>query len=92
LSLETGKKVNQAVNIRCSPGAAGNVVNNLAALQAVEENCGVLTQTVREYLMHRAKKHPSVLFFADSRSHALSFQHITIKSNPRNSLIMVNFN
>jgi len=33
-SLETGKTANQVVSIRCSPGAAGTVVNNLVALGA----------------------------------------------------------
>lgn len=32
LSIETGKTANQVVRIRCSPGAAGTVVCNLAAL------------------------------------------------------------
>lgn len=32
ISVETGKTANQVVQIRCSPGAAGTVVNNLAAL------------------------------------------------------------
>ena len=36
-SVETGKEAHQVVRIRCSPGAAGTVVNNLAAL-----NPGVL--------------------------------------------------
>ena len=31
-SVETGKRANQVVAVRCSPGAAGTVVNNLAAL------------------------------------------------------------
>ena len=34
LSVETGKTAHQVVGIRCSPGAAGTVVNNLAALTA----------------------------------------------------------
>lgn len=34
LSVETGKTAHQVVGIRCSPGAAGTVVNNLAALRA----------------------------------------------------------
>lgn len=33
-SVETGKPAHQVVGIRCSPGAAGTVVCNLAALQA----------------------------------------------------------
>ncbi len=32
-SVETGKEAHQVVRIRCSPGAAGTVVNNLAALK-----------------------------------------------------------
>jgi bifunctional ADP-heptose synthase (sugar kinase/adenylyltransferase) len=35
-SVETGKRANQVVEIRTSPGAAGTVVNNLAALGAGE--------------------------------------------------------
>lgn len=34
ISVETGKTANQVVSIRRSPGAAGTVVNNLAALRA----------------------------------------------------------
>jgi len=34
LSLETGKTAHQVVDIRCSPGAAGTIVCNLAALNA----------------------------------------------------------
>jgi bifunctional ADP-heptose synthase (sugar kinase/adenylyltransferase) len=33
-SVETGKRANQVVGIRTSPGAAGTVINNLAALGA----------------------------------------------------------
>jgi sugar/nucleoside kinase (ribokinase family) len=33
-SLETGKLAHQVVSVRCSPGAAGTVVNNLSALGA----------------------------------------------------------
>jgi bifunctional ADP-heptose synthase (sugar kinase/adenylyltransferase) len=32
ISVETGKRANQVVAMRCNPGAAGTVVNNLAAL------------------------------------------------------------
>jgi bifunctional ADP-heptose synthase (sugar kinase/adenylyltransferase) len=34
ISLETGKTAHQVVSVRCSPGAAGTVANNLAALGA----------------------------------------------------------
>ena len=33
-SVETGKQAHQVVRVRCSPGAAGTVVNNLSALGA----------------------------------------------------------
>ena len=36
VSVETGKTAHQVASIRCSPGAAGTVVNNLAALGAGE--------------------------------------------------------
>jgi len=39
VSLETGKTAHQVVSIRCSPGAAGTVVNNLAALGAGRLYC-----------------------------------------------------
>ena len=177
-SLETGLTAHQVVDVRCSPGAAGNVVSNLAALgcgtvhavgfigddgegyelvkclealgcdtgnlikaagrrtptylkprdmtvpglegehprydtknyditpQEVEReiigrldallddldavmiveqdtavNCGVITQYIREHLIRRAKEHPEMLFFADSRPYPLSFEHIVIKPN-----------
>ena len=35
-SVETGKEAHQVVRIRCSPGAAGTVVNNLASLEPGE--------------------------------------------------------
>lgn len=34
VSIETGRTAHQVVSVRCSPGAAGTVVNNLAALGA----------------------------------------------------------
>lgn len=34
VSLETGRTAHQVLSVRCSPGAAGTVVNNLAALSA----------------------------------------------------------
>jgi rfaE bifunctional protein kinase chain/domain len=36
ISVETGKPAHQVVSIRCSPGAAGTVTSNLAALGAAE--------------------------------------------------------
>src|SRR5262245_21577042 len=34
VSIETGKTAHQVVAVRCSPGAAGTVVNNLVSLKA----------------------------------------------------------
>jgi bifunctional ADP-heptose synthase (sugar kinase/adenylyltransferase) len=38
-SVETGKVAHQVVAIRCSPGAAGTVVNNLVSLEAGTVHC-----------------------------------------------------
>jgi bifunctional ADP-heptose synthase (sugar kinase/adenylyltransferase) len=177
-SVETGKRANQVVWIRKSPGAAGTVVNNLAALgtgalhalgatgddgeayelrqglaaqrcstdgllpfdflntptylkprdvtdpslsgeherydtknrrptadnvaaqllarldailpwvdaliiadQVTEADCGVVTGAVRTALADRAKSHPKVVFWADSRAHIRRFRNVFIKAN-----------
>ena len=177
-SVETGKRANQVVSIRKSPGAAGTVVNNLAALgagtlhalgatgddgeayelrqglaaqrcstegllpfdflntptylkprdvtdpslageherydtknrrptaakvgeqllarldvilpdvdaviiadQVTEADCGVVTTAVRSGLAERARKHPDVIFWADSRAHIRRFRSVIIKAN-----------
>ncbi|MCC7423098.1 MAG: carbohydrate kinase [Planctomycetaceae bacterium] len=38
-SVETGKVAHQVVAVRCSPGAAGTVVNNLVSLEAGAVHC-----------------------------------------------------
>lgn len=178
ISLETGKVAHQVVAVRCSPGAAGNVVNNLSALgagtlhalgylgddgeafdlvkqlrelrcstdglirvpdrttptylkprttdipgiegeherydtknrsatpakierqiidsldallpeldavividQVEEDNCGVVTDTVRTTLAERARTYADVIFFADSRFRILQFRNMVIKPN-----------
>ncbi len=177
-SLETGKAAHQVVDIRCSPGAAGTIVCNLAALgagrlhavgftgddgegydlrkelarlgcsaehlpvaagrrtptylkprdvhrtsldaeharydtknrsatppdleaamiealdrvlphvdavialdQVEEADCGVITARVREALADRAKRHPQVVFWADSRRRIRCFSGVIIKPN-----------
>ena len=177
-SVETGKRANQVVSIRKSPGAAGTVINNLAALgagtlhalgatgddgeafdlrqgleaqgcstdgllpfgflktptylkprdvhdpslageherydtknrrptpaevcekivarldallpavdaviiadQVTEGDCGVITADVRAVLADRARRHPDVIFWADSRSHIRRFRQVIIKAN-----------
>ncbi len=49
--------------------------------QVVEENCGVITNRVREAISQLAPKHPNVIFWADSRRHIRQFQNILIKPN-----------
>lgn len=177
-SLETGKTAHQVARVRCSPGAAGTVVSNLAALgagelhaigftgddgegyelrralenlgcatnhlptmpgrftptylkprdmtlsglegehsrydtknrtptpeaieertlsaletlspdvdavvildQVEQENCGVITHTVREAISQLARRHPNVVFWADSRRRIQEFQNVIIKPN-----------
>jgi bifunctional ADP-heptose synthase (sugar kinase/adenylyltransferase) len=177
-SVETGKRANQVVEIRTSPGAAGTVVNNLAALgagalhavgatgddgeaydlrrgleaqhcsiaglvpfpflhtptylkprnaddpslageherydtknrqplppevglrvlseldrlltqidalivadQVEETDCGVISASVRAAIADRARRHPKVYFWADSRTHIRAFRHVIIKPN-----------
>lgn len=178
VSLETDKPAHQVVQVRCNPGAAGTVVNNLAALgagtlhavgvigndgegydlraglerlgcqtshlhgaaerytptylkprrigdpslageherydtknrtvtpadleakiiesvdallglidalivmdQVEEDDCGVLTRTVRDTLCERAREHPTVIFWADSRRRIDQYRHVVIKPN-----------
>ncbi len=178
VSLETGKTAHQVVSIRCSPGAAGTVVNNLAALgtgalyvlgftgddgegfelrrtlqnlhcetkglqilpdrftptylkprdcrtidlsgeherydtknrrrtpadvqqrvlgdldallpyidavividQVEEDECGIITATVREGIADLAARHPQKIFWADSRCRVGSFRNVIIKAN-----------
>lgn len=178
VSVETGKQAHQVVNVRCSPGAAGTVVCNLAALgagtihavgltgddgesydlrkglaalgcrtehlhgsldrvtptylkprdihepslagehqrydtknrtptpapliqsilrsldlllpevdavvaldQVEEEDCGVITAEVREFLGERATRWPRVVFWADSRRRIRQFRGVIIKPN-----------
>ncbi|HEV8003644.1 MAG TPA: PfkB family carbohydrate kinase [Planctomycetaceae bacterium] len=177
-SVETGKTANQVVEIRTSPGAAGTVVNNLAALgarelhaigatgddgeaydlrrgleaqhcsitalvpfpflhtptylkprnandpslageherydtknrratpaavgerllseldrllpqidvliiadQVEQTDCGVITGKVRAAIAERARQHPKVHFWADSRTHICEFRNVIIKPN-----------
>jgi rfaE bifunctional protein kinase chain/domain len=49
--------------------------------QVQERNHGVITDRVRAGLAERARAHPGVVFFADSRSHITEFRHIIIKPN-----------
>ncbi len=49
--------------------------------QVVEDNCGVITGAMRTALAERARRHPSILFWADSRKHIRAFRNMLIKPN-----------
>ena len=72
VSLETGKTAHQVVSVRCSPGAAGTVVNNLAALGAGEVHAlGFTGDDGEGYELRRALQRLGcdvrALFTADDR-------------------------
>ncbi|MBP7569234.1 MAG: carbohydrate kinase [Acidobacteria bacterium] len=55
VSIETGRTAHQVVSVRCSPGAAGTVVNNLAALGAgAIHTLGVIGDDGEGYELRRA--------------------------------------
>ena len=75
-----------------SEALQGRIVDSLDALldrldavialdQVEEEDCGVITATVREALADRAQRHPKVVFWADSRRRIRRFRHLIIKPN-----------
>lgn len=49
--------------------------------QVPERNCGVLTDRVRAEIAALARKHPEVLFIADSRTRIGEFRAISLKPN-----------
>ena len=49
--------------------------------QVEQSNCGVVTDAVRKALSDRARSHPNVLFWADSRRRIREFLNIVIKPN-----------
>ena len=49
--------------------------------QIERPNCGVVTDKVRQALSARARNHPGVLFWADSRRRIRLFRNIVIKPN-----------
>ncbi|MGB9625493.1 MAG: bifunctional heptose 7-phosphate kinase/heptose 1-phosphate adenyltransferase [Phycisphaerae bacterium] len=57
-------------------------VDAIAIMDQVEmDGCGVVTRAVREMLADRAKKHPKVVFWADSRRRIRLFRNVIIKAN-----------
>jgi bifunctional ADP-heptose synthase (sugar kinase/adenylyltransferase) len=49
--------------------------------QVEQDECGVITAAQREALAERARRHPSVVFWADSRTHVRRFRNVIIKPN-----------
>lgn len=49
--------------------------------QVVEDDCGVVTATMRTALAERAQRHPGIVFWADSRKHIRRFRNMLIKPN-----------
>jgi rfaE bifunctional protein kinase chain/domain len=61
-SLETGLEAYQAAGVRCSPGAAGTVVNNLRALDVGVITLGVIGDDGEGYELKRALEKQDVDF------------------------------
>jgi len=53
----------------------------IVADQVEADDCGTITARVRQALAERARAHPRVVFFADSRTHIGLFRSIIIKPN-----------
>ncbi|MDR0338487.1 MAG: PfkB family carbohydrate kinase [Planctomycetaceae bacterium] len=70
--------------------AIQNVVDNVDALiimdQVSEENCGVLTEKVRDYLIQLGRKLSKPLIYADSRERIHCYRNMVIKCNEREAL------
>lgn len=53
----------------------------IAVDQVEEDDCGVVTRTVKEALAVRAEQFPDVIFWADSRRHIHDFRGVIVKPN-----------
>ena len=62
----------------------------IAADQAEEAECGVVTTPIRRLLADRAREHPDVVFWADSRRRIRECRHVIIKPNQFEALGMQN--
>ncbi|MBS0264429.1 MAG: carbohydrate kinase [Planctomycetes bacterium] len=65
---------------------AGQVDAVIVADQVTERNQGVITDAVREHLSVLARRHPQVVFFADSRSYIGLYRNLLAKPN-RNEML-----
>ncbi|MDR2704670.1 MAG: PfkB family carbohydrate kinase [Planctomycetaceae bacterium] len=70
--------------------AVQEIINRIDALiimdQVSEENCGVLTENVRNHLIQLGQKHAKLLIYADSRERIHLYRNIVIKCNERETL------
>jgi len=65
-------------------------VDALIALdQLREENCGVLTERVRQELANIADAHPDLIVYADSRAFTDRFRNVIIKCNHHEALAII---
>lgn len=53
----------------------------IIADQVVDADCGVVTAALRQALADRARRHPEIIFWADSRARIHDFQHVIVKPN-----------
>lgn len=53
----------------------------IVADQVEEDDCGIITESVRAELAERAERYPNVVFWADSRTHIRLFRNVIIKPN-----------
>src|SRR5438034_388597 len=97
-SLETGLDAYQVVRVRPSPGAAGTVINNVAALGVKQVVAlSVLGDDGEGYELRQAlgrladlgQAHPERFMLADSRQRIGFFQDVTLKPNRAECLATV---
>ena len=53
----------------------------IIADQVEEDDCGIITSRMRGRLAEQAKRHPEIVFLADSRTHIRLFRNLIIKPN-----------
>ncbi len=75
--------------IRRLRGLMPQVHGVIIADQVTEEDCGVITENVREELMTLAQTYPMVAFTADSRARIGLYHDIILKPNAREALLAV---
>ncbi len=73
--------------IRRLRGLMPQVHGVIIADQVTEEDCGVITETVREELMTLAQTYPMVAFTADSRARTGLYHDVILKPNAREALL-----